>query len=337
MERRAKKMTPKKFLRCLSVLQVIVLLLVFTPAANSADPAASFPSKPIEYVTHSAPGGPQNLIGHLIVEIVQQEKILPQPMVFKLVPGSGMAKAFSYLFERKGDAHILAGLPSFLAMATPLRVKVPYTYKDFTPIANVCTDGSVLVVSTKSKYKNMEDLIAEARKRPNQLSQGGSSITSNEAWMGKTMQKIKGVQWKFVSFKAEMEAASNVLGGNVDFAFLNATSVIEHVRAGNLKVILAGTKERYKAFPDAPTILEAGLGEPDMTYRGFIGPPNMPSYAVKTLEAAAKKILKSPRFQKHLEMSMMQEEWMDTREYAKFLDKDFESVKKKLTEAGMLK
>jgi len=330
-------MGPKKFRRGLFVMVVMALVLLLTATANSADPAASFPSKPIEYVTHSAPGGPQNLIGHLIVEIVQQEKILPQPVVVKLIPGSGMAKAFSYLFEKKGEAHIWGGLPSFLIMATPLRVKVPYTYKDFTPIANICTDGSVLVVSTKSPYKKIEDLIAEARKRPNQLNQGGSSIASNEAWMGKRMQQIKGVQWKFVSFKAETEAASNVLGGNIDFAFLNATSVIEQVRAGNLRVILAGTKERYKAFPDAPTILETGLGEPDMTYRGFIGPPAMPAYAVKVLEAAAKKILKSPQFQKHLEMSMMQEEWMDSREYAKFLDKNFESVKKSLTDAGMLK
>jgi len=330
-------MRPNKYPRSLFVMAVMALGLVFAATANSADPAASFPSKPIEYVTHSAPGGPQNLIGHVIVEVVQQEKIFPQPVVVKLIPGSGMAKAFSYLLEKKGEAHIWAGVPSALIIATPLVVKVPYTYKSFTPIANICTDGSVLVVSTKSKYKNIEDLIAEARKRPNQLTQAGSSNVSNEAWMGRKMQKIKGVQWKFVSFKGELEAASNVLGGNLDFAFLNPTSVVEHVRAGNLRVILAGTKERYKAFPDAPTIIEAGLGEPDMTYRGFMGPPGMPAYAVKTLEAAAKKIMKSPRFQKHLEMSMMQEEYMDAREYAKFIERDYQSVKKQMTEAGMLK
>lgn len=321
------------FMACM----VLALVLLLPTAARSADPAASYPSKPIEYLTHSAPGGPQNIIGHLVVEIVQKEKILPQPVVVNLKPGSGMAKAFSYLLEKRGDAHIWAGVPSSLILGTPLLVKVPYSHKDFTPIANICTDGSVLVVNTKSPYKTMDDIIVEARKRPNQLTQGGSSITSNEAMMGRTMQKIKGVQWKFVSFAGEMEAASNVLGGNIDFAFLNPTSVIEHVRAGNLRVILAGTAERYKDFPDAQTILEAGLGDPDMTYRGFMGPPDMPEYAVKTLEAAAKKILESERFKRHLEQSMMQPAWMDSREYGKFLEKQSAVVRNQFLEAGMLK
>ena len=150
------------------------------------------------------------------------------------------------------------------------------------------------------------------------------------------MQKIKGVQWKFVSFAAEMEAATNVMGGNLDFAFLNPSSVLEHVRAGNLRVILAASTRRYKAFPDVPTIQEAGLGKSQISYRALMGPPEMPQYAVKTLEAAAKKIVESAQFKKYMDQSMMQEEYMDAKKLAAFWEEDEKLVKQQMIDGGML-
>ncbi len=298
--------------------------------------SAEYPSRPVEIVTHSAPGGPNNLIAHLIAEVVQKEKILPQPVFVTLKPGSGMAAAFSYLFEKKGEDHLWAVTSNGLILGTPLRVKLPYTYRNFTPIANICVDGSVMIVSAKSPYKTMDDVLAAAKKSPNKLAQGGSSITSNEAMMGKVMQKIKGVQWKFVSFAGEMEAATNVMGGNIDFAFLNPSSVLEHVRAGNLRVVLAASTKRYKAFPDVPTVQEAGLGKPQISYRALMGPPEMPQHAVKTLETAAKKIVESAQFKKYMDQSMMQEEFMDAKKLAAFWEEDEKLVKQQMIDGGML-
>ncbi len=313
-------------------LSVVLSATLFGSEALSAE----YPSKPIEYVTHSAPGGPNNLIGHLIVEIVQKEKILPQPVFVTLKPGSGMAAAFSYMFEKKGEDHVMACTSSGLILGTPLRVKLPYTFRSFTPIANLCVDGSVMIINAKGPYKTMDDVIAAAKKNPNKLAQGGSSITSNEAMMGKVMQKIKGVQWKFVSFAGEMEAATNVMGGNIDFAFLNPSSVLEHVRAGNLRVVLAASTKRYKAFLDIPTIQEAGLGKAQITYRSLMGPPNMPQYAAKTLEAAAKKIVESAPFKKYMEQSMMQEEYMNAKQLAAFWEDEEKLVKQQMIDGGML-
>jgi putative tricarboxylic transport membrane protein len=318
-------------------ISLLVAPALLCPNWAEAGDASKYPWKPIEWLTHSAPGSPGNILGLLIIQINQEEKIFSQPVFLTQKAGSGMANAFSYMYEKKGEDHLWASVPSALVLGTPLTIKVPYSYKDFTPIANLATDGSVLVVSSKSPYKTIEDFVNEARKRPNQLSQAVSSLTSNEAMMGRIIQKNKAIRWKLVSFKGEAEAASNVLGGNVDCTFLNPTSVIDHVRAGNLRVLLSGSAERYKDFPDVPTIKEAGLGEPSMTYRGIMGPSNMPEYAVKVLEAGARKILDSPRFQKYLEQSMMQQAWMSAAEYGKFLTKEQEVVRQQFIEAGAIK
>jgi putative tricarboxylic transport membrane protein len=312
------------------------LLALGLVSLNAPALAVDYPTRPIELVTHTQPGGPNNIIGHLIIEVVQKEKILPQPLFLTLKPGSGMASGFSYLFEKKGEDHLLAITSNGLILGTPLRVKLPYTYKSFTPIANLCVDGSVMVVSAKGSLKTINDILTTAAKNPNKLVMGGSSITSNEAMMGRVMQKIKGVQWKFVSFAGEMEAATNVMGGNIHFAFLNPSSVIEHVRAGNLRVVLAASPKRYKAFPDVPTIEEAGLGKPQISYRALIGPPGMPSQAVTTLEAAAKKIVDSAQFKKYMEQSMMQEQFMPAKQLAAFWDEDEKFVRQQLIEGGML-
>ena len=87
------------------------------------------------------------------------------------------------------------------------------------------------------------------------------------------------INWKILSFEAEQQAALNVIGGNIDCAFVNPTMIYEHVRAGNLRVVLSGSPKRYKNFPDAPTIEELGFGKALPAYRHIFGPPDMPEYA----------------------------------------------------------
>jgi tripartite-type tricarboxylate transporter receptor subunit TctC len=133
-----------------------------------------------------------------------------------------------------------------------------------------------------------------------------------------------------------MEAAVAIMAGDVDFAFLNPSSVLEHIRAGNLRVVLAISTKRYKAFPDVPTITEAGLGKAQISYRALMGPPDMPQHAVKVLEAVAKKIVSQEQFQKYLEQSMMQEEYMDSKKLAAFWDEDHKFVRQQMIDGGML-
>jgi len=322
---------------CLWVCPALVALLILVLPFFTTDAlSAAYPSRPIEFVTHSNPGGGPNVLAHLFAEVNQKEKILPQPFVVTIKPGSGQAQNFAYLFEKKGDDHMLSITSNANLIGTPLRVKVPYTWRSFTPLMNFAVDGSILVVSAKSPYKTMDDLFAAARKNPNKLTQGASSITSGEAKMGKIMQKIKGVQWKYVSFKSEIEAATNVMGGNIDFAMGNPGPLLEHVRAGNLRVLLAASTKRYKTFPDVPSIVEAGLGKPQISYRSLIGPPNMPQYAATALAAAAKKITETEQFKKYLDQSLQQEEYMDAKQLAAFFEEEEKFEREQMIEAGML-
>ena len=312
-----------------------VLLLAVT--AIGADRAADYPNQPIEYVTHVPPGGSMDVVGRVMQKVIKEEKILSQPLVIVNKSGSGGAVSYGYVFERKANPYIVLAVTSNSFLGTPLREKLPYNYKSFTPICNFISDGSVLVVRANSPYKTVDDLIADARKRPKKLNQAGASFTSNENMMGKSIQKVKGVQWDFISFPSDPEATLAVLGGNADFQFGNPSGIIEHVKAGKLRVLLSGAPARYPMFKEIPTIQEAGLGVSITTCRGFVGPPEMPEYAAKKLEAAFKKVFESAQFQKYMADTLQLPFWLSSAEYGKFLQEESDRTKGWLDELGLLK
>jgi putative tricarboxylic transport membrane protein len=319
---------------CATIFSLLILMVV---NGEAADPSANYPSRPIELVVHLGPGSNSDMFARMVTDIIQKEKVFSQPMVVVNKPGSGGAVSLAYTFERKGNPHLVLSVTLTTFICTPLLEKLPYNYKSFVPIANLVSEGGVLVVKGDSPFKTIDDLIVEAKKRPKELLQGGGSLTSNEALMGQSMQKAKGVKWNFISFAGGgSEALLNLLGGNVHFAYTDPSVVLDYVRAGKLRVLLAGAPVRYPQFKDAPTCKEAGLGEPFMAYRGFVGPPNMPDYAVKKLEAAFKKVIEHSQFKKFIgDMSLPT--WMSPNEFSKFLDNENNRWKELLTDLNLVK
>ncbi len=318
-----------------ATLSYLLLMAVDSKAAN---PSADYPSRPIEFVAPSGPGSAWDVLGRLMSDIFQKEKILSQPMVVLNKPGALNSVGMTYVFERKGSPYVVIGVTSNI-IVTPLLVvpKLPYNYKSFTPIANLSTEGSVLAVKSDSPFKTIDDLIAETRKRPKELIMGGASLTSHENLMGLSIQKTKGVKWNFISFAGgERESITNLLGGNVHFIFISPVVIADHVRAGKLRVLLAGASTRFPQFKDAPTFQEAGLGEPFETYRGIIGPADLPGYAVEKLEGAFKKVTESDRFKDYLKVNGIVPKWMSHNEYSIFLDKQSDRYTKVLAEFDLL-
>jgi putative tricarboxylic transport membrane protein len=156
--------------------------------------------------------------------------------------------------------------------------------------------------------------------------------------MGRSIQKATGTQWKFISFAGgNPEALVNLLGGNVDFILTNPANLRDHLAKGAVRVLLAGTPKRLPEFKDVRTIKEAGMGDHVPAYRGVLGPPNMPDYAVKKVEEAMKKVTESDRFKRLGTETGMQILLMPSSEYGAWLDDENDRMKSRLSDFGMLK
>ncbi|MBF8255059.1 MAG: Tripartite tricarboxylate transporter substrate binding protein [Deltaproteobacteria bacterium] len=264
-----------------AILLSITVAVIVVLSAGLARSQEFKPSKQIETVVHTGPGGGSDLFARAIAELLQKEKLISQRMQVVNKPGGGPAVAMSYLAEKKGETHTI-GFFTGIWVTNPLTTtEATVTVKDLTPVVRLVLEPAVIAVKADSPYKNMKDFIEAAKKSPNQLRQSGGSITSRDNLMRMLIQKATGTQWTFISFPSGGERLSNLLGGHVQIMVIEPQEAGEQIRAGNLRVIASLTEKRLAALPNVPTIKEQGIDVSLIPQaRGVIAPPAVPREVV---------------------------------------------------------
>jgi putative tricarboxylic transport membrane protein len=275
-----------------------------------------------------------DVMSRIIADIVQQEGLLSEPIVVVNKPGAGGGAMRGYLLEHRGDPHRFMASPVNTLLQLPLTENLPYTYKDFTPLANMVFDGSLLVVSASSPYKTFEDLIADARARPGQLNMSITSLTGSNGTMARQIMRTSGVEYELVTFASNPESVVAVINGTVDFTLANPGNVREHILAGTLRPLLTASSVAYPGELAAPLMEESGVGEPRVSYRGFFGPPEMPDYAQAKIEGMLKAVYESQRFKDYMAENYMTPGFVPSAEFGPLLDKLAVVARDDLVESG---
>ncbi|MBI4525598.1 MAG: tripartite tricarboxylate transporter substrate binding protein [Deltaproteobacteria bacterium] len=294
------------------------------------------PSKPIEAVVHTDPGGGSDIFARAIAEMVEKEKILPQRMhVLNKAGGSGLVM-MAYLAEKKAETHTI-GFSTNTQVVTPLtRKEAKYTTRDLTPIARLVLEPSIVVVKADSPYKTFRDFLEAAKKNPGTLKMSGGSVTSVENLFRLLIQKATGAKWDFISFPGGGERISNLLGGNVQLMMPQPAEVSEHIRGGNLRVIAALTEKRMEAFPNVPTIKEDGINVPILVQaRGVLAPPGIAPDVVSYWEGAFGRLVKAAAWKKYLKENQLEDGYLGSGQFRDFLDRQTDLFRSVLQEAGV--
>jgi putative tricarboxylic transport membrane protein len=208
------------------------------------------PSRPIELVVHSAPGGGSDVFARAVVEIVEKEKLLPQAMRVVNKTEGASDEAMAYMMEKKRDDHTLAIFTNTW-VATPLTSKkAKYTSKDLTPVVRLVLEPTIAVVRADSPYKNMNDFVEAAKRDPGGLKQAGGSATAIESLTGLLIQSATGAKWAFVSTPSVKDRIANLLSGNVQIIIPQPQDVNEHIAAGKVRQSQRSPKS---VSPSCPT------------------------------------------------------------------------------------
>lgn len=293
------------------------------------------PSKQIEAVVHTGPGGGSDIFARAIAEMLQKEKLINQRMQVVNKSGGGSAVAMSYLAEKKGETHTI-GFFTGVWVTNPLTTaEATVTVKDLTPIARLVLEPAVVAVKADSPYKDMKDFIEAAKKNPNQLRQSGGSVTGRDNLMRLLIQKATGAQWTYISFPSGGERLANLLGGHVHMMVIEPQEAGEQIRAGNLRVIAALTEKRLPSFPNVPTIKEQGI---DVTIipqaRGIVAPPAVPKEVVQYWEGVFDRFSKSASWKQYVEQNQFEDAYLKGPALAKFFDDLTVLMRSVLKEAG---
>jgi putative tricarboxylic transport membrane protein len=314
---------------------MIIVAVIVAMSLGVAGSQEFKPSKQIEAVVHTGPGGGSDLLARAIAELLQKEKLISQRMQVVNKPGGGPAVAMSYLAEKKGETHTI-GFFTGVWVTNPLTTaEATVTVKDLTPIVRLVLEPAVIAVKADSPYKNLKDFIEAAKKSPNQLRQSGGTITSRDNLMRLLIQKATGAQWTFISFPSGGERLSNLLGGHVQMMVIEPQEAGEQIRAGNLRVIASLTEKRLAALPNVPTIKEQGIDIPLIPQaRGVLAPPAAPREVVQYWEGVFERFEKTASWKQYLEQNQFEEGYLKGPPLSKFLDDLTVQMRDVLKEAG---
>jgi putative tricarboxylic transport membrane protein len=294
------------------------------------------PSKPIEFVTHTGPGGGGDVLARAIAAAMDKEKLLPVRMQIANKTGGSGATAMAYLVEKKGEPYTIAVYTGLWFTNPLMREEAKVTMRDLTPVVGLVREPAMLVVKADAPYKSLKDFIDAAKKSPGQLKQSAGSIGARDWVVRQLLMKNTGANWAYISFPGGGERIAALLGGHANIMLIEPQEAGEHIRAGNLRVLAAVSEKRLAPFPNVPTVKEAGFDVPNVPQvRGIVAPPGIPADALAYYEELFAKFVKTPSWRKYLEDQLFDDGFQRSAELSKFIDQYSETVRGILKEGGV--
>lgn len=320
------------------MLKSATVIAVAAAAALLSGPAAAEfkPTKPIEVVVHTGPGGGADVLGREIATLIDREKLAPVRMQIVNKTGGGGLTAMAYVVEKKGDDHTIALFTGNWLTNPLIRKEAKVTIKDMTPIARLVLEPAVIAVKADSPYKTLKDFIGAAKKEPGKLKQSGGSLTSRDNVVRQLLMKDSGSNWAFISFPGGGERIAALLGGHVDMMIIEPQEAGEHIRAGSMRVLAQVSDHRLPGFENVPTLKEAGYDVPNVPQvRGVVAPPGMSKDAQAYYENLFARLVQTAGWKKYLKDNQFQDGFQKSGELAKFFDEYSEKMRGILKEAGV--
>jgi tripartite-type tricarboxylate transporter receptor subunit TctC len=304
-----------------SVRRALVLLLIVAAPATADD----YPSRPITLVAPFPPGGVADLTARPVAAAL--EKVLKNPVAVVNKTGAAGAVGMQYVATSKPDGYTLLLALSSISIipeADKLFGRPPaFTVEQFSPIALVSADPTVLVVRSESPWRTAKDFIDDAKKRPGQISYSSSGVYGTLHMAMELLSHAAGIKLRHVPHNGAGPALNAILGGHVDALASGPAVVLPHIKAGKLRALAGWGDKRVAALPDVPTFRE--LGYPDAEFyiwAGVFAPKGTPEPVLGKLRDALRAAVAEPEFKAAMDKLETPIVFRQGAEFERFFDAD---------------
>jgi len=241
-----------------------------------------YPSKTVRIIVPFAPGGGTDFSARVFSAKLSER--LGQPVVVENRPGAASTLGTAYAVNAPPDGYTLLVI-SGSYVVNPSLYKLSFDpIRDVTPIVQLTESGYVLAVHPKVPAQTLGDLIELMRKRPGEITYASSGQGGHLQVVTEYMLGLAKVTAKHIPYRGTGPGVADLLAGTVDMMFGGTEAIMQHVAAGKLRVLAVGTPKRLAAYPDIPTVEEAGVpGYEVVAWHGMLGPRNLPPEIVATL------------------------------------------------------
>jgi tripartite-type tricarboxylate transporter receptor subunit TctC len=271
------------------------LLLLPTLAA-----AQDFPTKPIKLIVPFPAGGPNDIIARVVGQ--RMSEITKQPIIIDNRGGQGGVLGTDAVAKAAPDGYTIGIVSASSLVINPTMERVPYNVgTDFAPITLVTTVPEMLVVASNVPAKNMSELVALAKAQPGKLNFASAGVGGLPHLAGELLKLTANIDIVHIPYRGAAPAINDLLGQQVQMAFLDLPVILPHIKAGSLRPIALGAPERAPTAPDVPTTVEVGM--PDLliqNWYGMIAPGGTPENIVNLLNAVTNQAMDDPQVKQKL-------------------------------------
>jgi putative tricarboxylic transport membrane protein len=312
----------------------------FLLGASAITGAADWkPTQPIEYIAPANPGGGWDTLVRTTARVIQEEKLADQSFAPINIPGGGGAVAWAQLAAQKGNPHkIFATSPPIILV--PLSGASRFNHKDFTPIARLITDYSIVLVRADSPYKTVNELFDAIKGRAGLSIGGGSAPGSMDHISIAAAASVAGLdaaKLNYISFSGGGEAMTNLLGGHVEAVITGAGEAAAQLQGKQLRALVVSAPERIRSLPDVPTYKEQGIDFTFDIWRGVMGPPGMPEAAVRYYEDLFARMQATESWARSRDQLGWIDAYQNGAEFGAFLDAQLDQFSSVLGDLGLLR
>jgi tripartite-type tricarboxylate transporter receptor subunit TctC len=262
------------------------------------DAFALYPEKTIRIIVPFAPGGGTDVIARTLAQ--EMAKDLGATMIIENKPGAGTIIGTQAVATSEPDGYTLL-MGTFANAVNPsLNAKLPYDpHKDFAAVALIARSFNIVVVNPASPIKSVADLIAAAKSDPDMISYGTYGTGTSAHLAGELFKSLAHVNLTTVPYKGAAPAITDLLGGQIQVIFTTVASAASLIAGGQLRALAVTSAERSPAFPELPTVAEAGVpGYAAESWYGLYAPAKTPDDIIDRVNKSAARAARSEPFKK---------------------------------------
>jgi tripartite-type tricarboxylate transporter receptor subunit TctC len=308
------------------------LTLLLLPALAAAQ---DFPNKPIKLIVPFPPGGPNDIIARVVGQ--RMTELTKQPVLIDNRGGQAGVLGTDAVAKANPDGYTIGIVSASALVISPTMEKVAYDVaRDFAPVTLVTTVPEMLVVASNVPANNMAELIALVKAQPGKLNFASAGVGGLPHLAGELFKLTAKLDIVHVPYRGAAPAINDLLGQQVQMTFLDLPVLLPHIKAGTLRPIALGARERAPTAPDVPTTAEVGM--PDLlieNWYGMIAPAKTPDNIVAALNRIANEAMADPSVKQRLADQGLTVAGDTPEHFRSFIDAETRKWAKVIKDAGV--
>jgi tripartite-type tricarboxylate transporter receptor subunit TctC len=310
----------------------IVACLAACVALVSGSAFGAYPERPVKLIVPWGAGGDTDVIYRALLPFLQ--KHLGGTVIIANIGGASGTKGAKEAKDSPPDGYTIFAVHDSIH-STYWTGVADVAWTDFEPICLVSSTPSILTASPKAPWKDVKSMIADAKKRPGQITVA-ATLGSTSHFFPALIERATGIKFKYVPYEGTADRMNALLGSHVDLGESNLTQKGK-ADAGHIRFLAIATEKRAEEIPNVPTLKEEGVDVEYAVNRGLLAPKGTPAPVLAKLRSACGASVEEPGFAKAMKLQGTLVHYLNAQQYTDFLKKNDKLNHDLAKELGLLK